>query len=157
MRDLSNNTLAQLFAQNSDDPFITLFTLESPDWGSPIYLVNNTESITSNGNVFLPFPVAITLPADDGETVKSTKITFDNVSRELIDEIRTATDNSISVKLQMVLASAPDVIEIEVGEMKIVSVQYDAQKISATLTMDDFLNIEVTSEKYTPSNYPGLF
>jgi len=157
MRSLSNNTLAQLFAQSSDDPFLTLFTLDHPDWGSPIYLINNTESITSNGNVFEPFPVNITLPVDDGETVRSSKITFDNVSRELIDEIRSTTDNNISVKLEMVLASDPDTVEIEIGEMKIVSVQYDAQKITATLTMDDFLNTEVTEEKYTPTNYPGLF
>lgn len=154
---LSNNAIGQLFAQSSDDPFLTLFTLDHPDWASPIYFVNNTESIVSNGNTFESFPVNITLPTDDGEAVKSSKITFDNVSRELVEQIRSTTDNSISVKLEMVLASAPDNVEIEIGEMKIVTIQYTAMKISATLTMDDFLNTEITGEKYTPSVYPGLF
>lgn len=157
MRDLSNNTLAQLFTQSSDDPFLTLYTLDHPDWADPIYLINNTEEIISNGETYIPFPVNITLPVDDGETIRSSKITLDNVSRDLIDIIRSTTDNEISVKLQMVLASDPDTVEIELGEMKIISVQYDAQKISATLTMDDFLNTEVSGEKYTPSLYPGLF
>lgn len=157
MRDLSNNTLAQLFTQSSDDPFLTLYTLDHPDWDDPIYLVNNTEEIISNGETFIPFPVNITLPVDDGETIRSSKITLDNVSRDLIDVIRATTDNEISAKIQMVLASAPDTVEIEIGEMKIVTVQYDEQKISATLTMDDFLNTEVSGEKYTPSLYPGLF
>lgn len=157
MRSLSNNALAQMFAQSSDDPFVTLFTLTHHTWVEPIYLVNNTEAIVSNGNTFDPFPVNIILPTDDGETVRSAKITLDNVSRELIDEIRTITDDSIGVKIEMVLVSAPDDIEIEVSEMRLTSVQYNEKQMTATLAMDDFLNLEITGEKYTPSLYPGLF
>lgn len=157
MRNLSNNALAQLFAQESDDPFLNIFTLSHPDWVEDIHLVNNTEAIVSNGTTFDPFPIAITLPTEDGETLQSVKIEFDNVSRELIDEIRSITDNSISVNMQMILASNPDVVEIEIGEMTIISVNYNVDKITATLTLDDFLNTEVTGEKYTPTSYPGLF
>lgn len=157
MRNLSNNMLSQLFAQESDDPFLTLFTLDHADWVEPLYLVNNTESITSNGNEFIPFPVSLTLPAEDGEGIKAVKISFDNVSRELIEEIREVTDNSITVTIQMVLTSTPDVVEIELGELKIITVTYNSDKIEATLTVDDFLNLEMTSEKYTPTSYPGLF
>lgn len=157
MRNLSNSILAQLYAQESDDPFLTLFTLSHPDWSSDINWVNNTESIVSNGTTFEPFPISITLPTEDGETLQSIKIEFDNVSREVIEEIRSATENNISVAMQMILASNPDVVEIELGEMTIVSVNYDAQKVTATLTLDDFLNTEITGEKYTPTLYPGLF
>lgn len=157
MRQFSNTLISEIYAQSSGDPFLTLFTLEHSDWVGPIYLVNNTESIVSNGNTFEPFPVNLTLPADDGETVPKVKISFDNVSRELVEEIRSVTDNGITVKLEMVLASDPDTVEMEIAELRIISVMYDAKKIEATLTLDDFMNTEMTAEKYTPTNYPGLF
>lgn len=157
MRDLSNNLLAQLYAENSDDPFLALFTLDHPDWVSPVYLVNNSESITSNGIIYEPFPIKISLPTDDGESIRKVELEFDNVSQELIDEIRTVTDNEISVDLQMVLASAPDIVEIEMLSMRIKSVSYNAQTIKASLFLDDFLNTELSCEKYTPTLYPGIF
>lgn len=157
VRDLSNNLLAQLFAQESTDPFLTLFTMSHDDWATDIHLVNNTENIISNGNTFYPFPVELTLPVDDGESARNVQIKFDNVSRELIDEIRSVTDRGINVAIHMVLASDPDTIEIELGELKIKAISYNETTLSAELVMDDFLNTELTEEKYTPTLYPGLF
>jgi hypothetical protein len=157
MRDLSNNLLAQLYAQQSDDPFLSLFTLDHDDWDAPLYLVNNTEEVTSNGNVFLPFPLALTLPVDDGESLRKVQLEFDNVSRELVDEIRSVTDTNINVTIQLVLASDPDTVEVELSELSIKNVNYDASRIQATLFLDDFLNTELTSEKYAPTNFPGIF
>lgn len=157
MRNLSTNLIAQLYTESSDDPFLTLFTLNHTDWVGPIYLVNNTEAVISNGNTFEPFPVKVTLPHDDGETARKVSIEFDNVSLELIDELRSVTDSSIEVTIEMILASDPDTIEIEIGELKVKTVSYNAQTVKAELYMDDFLNTELSSEKYTPSKYSGLF
>ena len=78
MRSLSNPLLAELCSQNSTDPFLTLITLEHPNFASTVYLVNNSEDITSNGQLFTAFPVEITIPADDGQTEKRAQIVFDN-------------------------------------------------------------------------------
>ena len=156
MRSLSNNLLAQLYSQNSDDPFLTLIELDHATFGSTIRLVNNTQDIVSRTNTYTAFPVSITLPADDGKTLRSANITFDNVSLELIDEFRGITD-PIDAKLEMVLASDPDVVEIELAELKISNISYNAQSVSAELFLDDFLNTELSSEKYTPTNFSGLF
>ena len=157
MRNLSNNLLAQLYTENSDDPFLALFSLNHTDWSSPIYLVNNTEQIVSNGITFEPFPVKLTLPVDDGESVRKVQLEFDNVSRELVEEIRSVTDTNINVSIQLVLASLPDIIEIELSELSIKTITYDATVIKATLYLDDFLNTELSSEKYGPTNFPGIF
>lgn len=154
-RSLSNNLLAQMFGQNSNDPFLMLVTLSHANF-SPIYLVNNSVSILSRGNEYLAFPIKVTMPSDDGESKREVSIEFDNVSLELIDEIRTATAK-IDAKIEMILASNPDIVEIELGELKISNVTYSKQSIHAKLSMDDFLNTEMTSEKYTPTAYPGLF
>lgn len=156
MRTLSNPLLAQLYASNSNDPFLVLLTLTHPSFVSTVYLVNNNEDIISNGNTFVAFPMDITIPADDGRTEKNAQIVFDNVSLELIDEIRSVT-SPIEVQLQMVLASDPDTVEIELSELKMGNVSYNASTITADLYLDDFLNTDLSNEKYTPTIYPGLF
>ncbi len=155
MRTLSNTLLNQLYIQESDDPFLTLLTISHASFAT-LYLVNNVEDVVSNGITFTSFPVSITLPADDGETLRTVTLTLDNASLELMEEFRSITD-PMDVKLEMVLASNPDLVEIELSELKIKNISYTASTITATLYMDDFLNTELTSEKYTPANFPGLF
>jgi hypothetical protein len=100
--------------------------------------------------------MTIRLPTDDGESTREAVIDFDNVSLELIDEIRQVT-TPIDVKIEMVLASDPDEVQLSYEELKIKSVTYNKNRISARLYMDDFLNVELPSEKYTPTGYAGLF
>ncbi len=57
----------------------------------------------------------------------------------------------------MVLASIPDAIQISFDELKIQSLSYNKTRITAKLFLDSFLNTEMTSERYTPSLFPGLF
>lgn len=152
---LSPELLAQLFAQESVDPFLVLFTLTHADFDT-IRLVNNSETIISRGDTFLAFPISMILPVDDGQTAREVTIDFDNVSLELIDAIRTVT-TQIDVKMEMVLASMPDIVQMGIDELKITNISYNKQRISARLFLDTFLSTEMTSEKYDPSNFPGIF
>lgn len=154
-RSLSNQLLAEMYGQNSSDPFLFLITLSHSSF-STIYLANNTQNIISRGNTYVAFPMKITPPVDDGQSSNTLRLQMDNVSLELIDELRSVTDR-IDVKVEMVLASAPDNVEIEYGELKMANASYDAQNIKATLVLDDFLNTGLTSEKYDPANFPGIF
>lgn len=155
-RNLSPELLAELFGQVSTDPFLMLVTLEHENFPSPVRLVNNVKDIVSRGETYTAFPMTITLPVDDGETERTVQIEFDNTGLELIDEIRSGTD-PIDASIEMILASNPDTVQVEVGELKVREVKYTAQKITATLFLDDFLNTEVAFERYTPTNFPGLF
>lgn len=155
--DLSSEMVAQLFAQSSNDPLLTLVTLNHSSFVTPIRLVNNTEAIVSRGNTFLGFPMKITLAPDDGEQAREVQIEFDNVSLYLVDALRSVDATPIEVFVEMILASIPNEVQISVEELKIRQIQYNRQKITARLYMDDFLNTAVTSEKYSPTNFPGLF
>lgn len=153
---LSPELIAQLFAQESDDPFLTLVTLSHPSFLEDIRLVNNTVAIVSRDMIFKPFPMRIRFPVDDGETVRDFSIDFDNVSLDLIAGIRTVTD-PINVKIEMILASMPNVVQVEQAELKIATIQYNKNTVSAKIILDNFLNTEMTSERYGPSNFPGLY
>lgn len=156
MNNLSSALLSQLFSQESGDPFLTLITLSHSSFSSPVRLVNNGSDIVSRGNTFKSFPVRITLPVDDGETAREIAIEFDNVSLFLLDSLRSVT-TPIEVKLEMILASLPNDVQIELSELKIQNISYNSTTISAKLLMDDFLQTALTSEKYTPTNFPGIF
>jgi hypothetical protein len=152
---LSSDLLRQLYAQESDDPLLMLVTLTHPQF-SPIRLVNNVEDIVSNGLTYSAFPMRIRLSTDDGETQREVEIQFDNVGLDLIDELRTVT-TPINVVIDMILASDPNQVQMTIQELKMRSVSYSVNRISARLYLDNFLNVELTSEQYTPQNFPGLF
>lgn len=153
--NISSQLLAQFYGQSSGDPLLMLVTLSHPTF-STIYLVNNSEDIVSRGNTYTAFPMNIRIPSDDGETAREAVIDFDNASLELIQEIRQVT-TPIDVTIEMVLASNLNEVQISYEELKLRSVTYNKTRISAKLFMDSFLNVEMTSEKYTPQNYSGLF
>ena len=158
MNTLSAQMLAQLYAQESNDPFLVLVTLSHPSFASPIRLVRNSENITSRGNVYSAYPFSITLPADDGERIKEVNIEFDNVSLLLVDEFRSITgDESIAVKVELILASIPNDVQYGIEELRVNSIQYDRNRIRASLRLDDFLNTEMPGERYTPTNFRGLY
>lgn len=156
MNNLSPEVLAQLFAQDSTDPFLALVTLTHEDFDDPIRLVNNVVDIASRAEVYTAFPMKIRIPVDDGETARNFVIDFDNVSLMLVELIRTVT-SPIGVKIEMILASMPDDVQISQEELLIQNITYNKNRITATIVLDTFLNTEVTSERYNPANFPGLF
>lgn len=152
--ELSNELKAQLFAQESADPFLTLLTLSGP--GFIFRLVNNTKNITSNGEVFQAFPMKIKLPVDDGESAREFDLTFDNASLELIRALRGITA-PINCQIDMILASLPDTVQMSIPDLLIRSISYNKTTISAKVVMDNFLSVAIPSEKYSPTLFPGLF
>ena len=153
-RDLSSELKDQLFAQESNDPFLTLLTIEGND--GTYRLVNNTTDFVSRGNTFSAFPMKVRLPADDGESAREFQLDFDNASLLLIRALRAVTE-PIPCKVEMVLASLPDVVQMSVEDLLIRSVTYNDKQVSAKIVLDNFLAIGMTSERYTPSLYPGMF
>lgn len=98
----------------------------------------------------------IRLPVDDGESSRDVTIEFDNCSLELIQNLRSVT-TTIGVTIELVLASLPNVVQMSHEDLLIRSITYDAKRISAKIVLDNFLTVGLTSERYNPSNFPGLF
>lgn len=155
MQNLSTELREQLYGQTSGDPFLMLVSLTHDSFGE-ILFVNDVVDIVSNGKTYSAFPIEIVLSPDDGESTREVSMKFDNVSLEIIGELRTVT-TPIAVTIDMVLASDPDTVQLNIGELKLKSITYTAQTISAVLYMDDFLSTEMASEKYTPKTFPGIF
>lgn len=147
--------LNEFYGAQSGDPLLSLFTLTHASFGT-LRFVNNSVDIISRGETYTSLPIRVTLPADDNEKAKEVQVQFGNVELELIDEFRTVT-TPIDVKLELILASAPDTVEYELDELRLRSINISPRTIVARLIMDDFLNTAVTSERYSPTNFPGIF
>ncbi len=152
--EISDALKAQIFAQESDDPFLALITLTNVAFTAR--LVNNSTDIISRGFTYTAFPMNVRMPNDDGETSRDFEISFENVSRDLIENFRTVTGD-IGCKVEMILASIPDVVQVSYEDMLIRSITYNATKISARVILDSFLAVEIPGERYTPALYPGMF
>jgi len=147
--------MAQFYGQVSDDPLLTLLTITHPSI-TTVRLVNDIVNIVSRGDTYVAIPFKMTPPKDTEDARREAELTLDNVSLELVDELRAVT-TPMSVKVELILASLPNVVQVSYDELKIRSISYDKNSIRATLFMDDFLNTEMTSEKYGTDLYPGLF
>lgn len=154
MNDITNELNEQLLSQESGDPFLTLLTLQNGT--TVIRLVSNSSDIVSNGETFTAIPMKLTLPTDDGETARSFKIVIDNIMLDLIVLLRTVV-GGVTAKVDMILASTPDVIQMSYENLALSAITYDKTSITATFSLDNFLQIAMTSEQYTPSNFPGIF
>lgn len=153
---LSNELKSQLFKQFSEDPFISLYELSHPNFDSTFYLAANSEDVISNGQTYQFYPMQVSLPADDGETTREVQLRLDNINLAIITELRKVT-TPVQVVLKMVLASDPDTIQYQLSDLKLANINYNSRQIVGTLTLDDFLSVGLTSERYNPDNFPGIF
>ncbi len=156
MRDLSTKLKKEIFSEVSADPFLLLIRLNHESWEDKIYIVNNNEPIISQGKEYIPFPVNVKLPPDDENSERSIEITFDNVGLDYIAKFRSVS-TPIKAEMEMILASEPDEVQVDIGQMVVMDINYNQSTIQARLLMDDFLNSELYSERYTPINFRGLF
>lgn len=157
----------ELYAQESDDVFIVLVTFYSDELLEPIRVCSDMyEKLTllgqdiygciSNGETFIFTPFDVSLPRDDSSGTVSAKLTIDNVDREIVEKVRTIT-KPVSVKIQCVLASDVDAVELEFDAFKLSNVKYDSTTVSGDLTLDYWGLEPFPSGRFTPSDFPGLF
>ncbi len=153
MRSISTDGRAALYAAQTDDVWLDLLTIEHSSIGAPIRLVANTEAVTSRSETYLPFPFELTLPSTAQESVD---LLIDNVTRELVDEVR-AIDTPLAITLERVRAADPDTVELGPYEFQSRAVEYDVRRMQFRLAYEPLLNEPFPYDTYTPIKYPGLF
>jgi len=165
---LTTNAFKQAaYAQETDEVFVTLITLDSDELEEPIYICDDPferrvelgediYGIESNGNVFVFMPFDIWLPRDDKTGTVSAKISIQNTDRRIVEVARSVT-KPVSVKIQCILASDPDTIEIEFNNFQLSNVKYDVMTVDGDLTLNYWGLEPFPSWCFTPANFPGLF
>lgn len=153
MRSISTDGRAALYAAQTSDLWLDLLTIEHSSIGTPIRLVANNQPVTSRSETYLPFPFELALPSTGQESVD---FVIDNVTRELVDEIR-SIDTPLAIKLERVRVADPDFVEIGPFDFQSRAVEYDVQRMRFRITYEPLLNEPFPYDTYTPIKYPGLF
>ena len=156
---MSLSPLAKAAAQapESDEVFLVLIEISHPNWATPFYMVDNTVEIVSKGKTYIPWPFELVLGDDNGETLPEVSLIIDNVDPALVEIIRTTQDPP-SMSISVVLASAPDVLEVFISGLTLRNVEFDAMKITWTLYAESLADQRFPADTISlSSGYNGLF
>lgn len=155
MRTMSPAAVAATMALNSSEVFLLLLTISHPDLEDDLRFVNNLESVTSNGELFVAFPFEVELPAQKDDSPGEARIRIDNIDRDIVKAVRTLTSPP-TVKFEVIMASSPDTVEAEFTGMVLRNTSYDALIVRGVLRFEDLLS-EPVSIQITPSRFPAMF
>jgi hypothetical protein len=155
VRNLSPKALESMFAANTDEVWLLLVTIQHPTLTTPLRFVNNLESVTSRGNLFVAFPFEIELPGQDPENIGEARIKLDNIDRSIVTTLRAMTEPP-TVTFEIILASQPDVVEAAFEGLTLRNSTYDALSVSGILRFEDIVS-EPVSVQMTPGRFPAMY
>ncbi len=154
-RTLSSVALASANAEATGEVWLELVTIYHDDLPSPIRVVNNIEDIESQNHTFEACAFDVEAPGEGPDGPGEARLTIDNVDRAIVLSAR-LIQAPPTVRYQIVLASQPDTIEMDVDYLVMRDVTWDAFKVSGTLRFEDILG-EPIAETITPERFPALF
>lgn len=155
MRSFSTRALNSIFAPQTDEVWLVLLTITHEDWDEPLRFVNNYDSITSRGELYMAFPFTIELPEQDPEALGEARLTLDNIDRIIVTTIR-QIQSPPKVTFEIILADDPDVVEAVFSGLTLRNCSYDAQLVTGTLRYEEMVS-EPVSLEMTPARFPGMF
>lgn len=170
LASMSPSALKAVFSPDSDDDLIILLTIYNPSNETEVIAriadgytkrISETESdimygITSNGNDYMFLPMEISLPSEDEAQAPKCSIVMYDVTRYLTPIIRTITSPP-RVKMELVLSKTPDVVEVSFSDFYISNFNYNADSVSAELSMIDYEREPFPMHSFTPQYFPGMF
>ena len=148
------STLAQTSAPET--PLI-LLEITHPDLALPVRVVNDTQDVTSNGDLYVAVPFRCELPDDLENQQPKARLAIDNVGRDLVYwlEISGGGEGS-SVHVMQIMRSTPDVVEWEIT-MQLANVRITQAEVSGELNFENLFGRPAVAVQYRPDTAPGVF
>jgi len=145
-------------AQTSSQIYFVLVTLSHSTF-STIRVVNNTQAVTSNGQVFSPFPFAVIIPPDDEELQVRAVLTIYDAEREVIDNLRLVAGSRerVAAKLEVIAAATPDSVLQSVSGLEVINTRYRVGELSLDISINNFLTEAFPKDGFNPATVPGIF
>lgn len=156
-RAYSSQFKSTLAAVSATEAPLILLEISHPSLTTPVRVVNDTQDLTSNGNLFVACPFRCILPDDYEGQLPKARLAVDNVGRDLMYWIETSNGGQgSSVRFMQIMRSRPNLIEWEIT-MSLYNVSVNMQEISAELGFQNLFAKPAISRQYRPDNSIGLF
>lgn len=151
---ISDDLKREAWAAESDLPLV-LLAIDHADLVGTLRFVNNTEDVTSNGDVYLAFPFDVSLPDASEDAPPRARLVIDNVSREIGQAIRSISSPA-TVTISVIRQDAPDTVEATWPAMRLTSVSYDALTVEGALEPEDLTREPYPAHTFSPAEFPGV-
>lgn len=145
-----------IYAAQTGEAAVVLLTIGHPSLTDPIRVCSAGEDLVSRGATYQSYPFRIALPDEADEAPRSVTLEIDNVDRRIVEALRPLSD-AMTVTMELVLASQPDVVDVGPYYLALRDVRYDQLVVSGELQPEDLLNEPWPAHSYTPSWFPGVF
>ena len=145
-----------MLAQQTSEVMLELLVIDHADMTSPLRLVNNTESIESNGDTYEPWPFKAALPTDDPDQEPRASIQISNVDLSVsiaLDQLASRP----TVTLGVVTLTDPDTYEYGPMTFDVSDERGDAQTITLDLVLQNLDQEPFPAMSFTPKLFPALF
>lgn len=166
MRTLSDTLLKAMFDQETDEIPVLLFTITHPDLDAAILVSSDNADLLdyeqqlrgtiSRGQNYQFLPMEVSLPEEGDDASNVIQVTIDNVGRELTSLLK-STVTPASVTVAVVLASAPDAVEVSFPDFEVASAEVDAVSAKLSLTVDTMASEPYPADNFTPGSFGGLW
>lgn len=144
-------------AQATEECPLVLLTVTHADLpGGVLRLVDNTEAVTSRGNVYEAIRFRARVHREDGETLAGAELEIDNIDPTLLQNMR-ATEVPFDCAIEVVLASEPDHVQRGPWLLSLTDLSYDALSLHCELGVEPVLDEPSPGDTYNPEIAPGLY
>lgn len=151
---ISDQLKQEAWSQESNLP-LALLEIDHDDLPVPIRVVNDKQSITSNGEEYAAYRFDVILPDSNEDSPPRAKIRIDNVSREIAESVRSISSPP-SVTIRIIRRETPNIIEAEFTGMRLRRVPYDALSVEGELEFEDLTREPFPAYTFNPANYRGI-
>lgn len=142
---------------SADEPVLILVEIRNPYLLEPIYLVQDSVDIISNGNTYLAVPMAFQTIYDEYDRTPEATIRISNIGRTLMRFIEQSNGglNSI-IDIKQIRRCEPDLVERSIS-LEAIDLTADIRYITIKLAIHQLFLKKFVRIAYTAENYPGLF
>jgi len=167
---MSPDAIRAIFSPEADSDLLFLLTIYDPINPSTVVArlsdgftkrISETADevvygVTSRSQDFIFLPMEISLPTEEEAQAPRCSIILRDVTRYVIPIIRTIVGPP-SVKMELVLSKTPDTVEASFAGFYISNFSYNADSVTADLSMIDYEREPFPMHSFTPAYFPGMF
>lgn len=167
---MSPEAIRAVFSPEADSDLLFLLTVYSPDNPDLVVAricdgftkrISETANevvygVTSRGQDFTFLPMEISLPTEEEAQAPRCSIVMKDVTKFVIPIVRTIVGPP-KVKMELVLSKTPNTVEASFTGFYISSFSYNADSVTADLSMIDYEREPFPMHSFTPAYFPGMF
>ena len=167
---MSPDAIKAIFSPESDSDLLFLLTIYDPADGTTVVTrlcdgftqrISETADevvygVVSRSQDFMFLPMEISLPTEEEAQAPRCSIVLRDVTKYVIPIVRTIVGPP-KVKMELVLSKTPNTVEASFTGFYISNFSYNADSVTAELSMIDYEREPFPMHSFTPAYFPGMF